>query len=231
MRRFGFLFLTLLLVTAPTAWAQEDTNTGTTPGKQRCDACGTDPTGQGICFEAESCAVLMPCVTNADCPAGRACLVDNCCAAPKDKSCALLCDDPACSNPGTCGGYKDCEPLLVTLASFEADYEDGKVQLTWTTSSEIDNAGFRVLKLRPGRGRYAKDGRVVHAVLDIVTPSLIPAAGTELSGASYKYVDGTRQSPGVVYYYLEDIDYLGAATLHGPVIVDIPQVRKRSHSR
>ena len=228
MKQLGVLCFAVLLIAASTASAQELTNSGSDGvEKQSCDVCGTDPEGRGICFEGESCDNLVPCNTNADCPVGRACLVDNCCNPPRDRSCALLCDEPECGNPGVCGAYTDCEPLLVNLASFEATVEDGKVVLTWTTSSEIDNVGFRLLRARPDRGRLAKDGREIQVVLDIVTRNLIPASGKELSGASYKYVDTARQQPGVVYYYLEDTDFYGKATLHGPVTVDIPKTRER----
>ena len=57
-----------------------------------------------------------------------------------------------------CGG-----PLLVELLYFEARGFDDYVKLTWGTASELDCAGFHLLR-RSGDGTYAR-----------ITESLIPA--------------------------------------------------------
>ena len=46
----------------------------------------------------------------------------------------------------------------------------------------------------------------------------LPAQGSELAGASYRYLDETAP-PTALRYWLEDIASTGAVTRHGPVTV------------
>ncbi len=220
MKKTLFACLGLIVLASVAAEAAEPTNSGGAE-KQICEVCGTDVSGAGVCFEGESCAGLQSCTTNADCPSGRACIIDDCCN--RGPLCALLCDEPDCGNPGVCGTYTECDPLLVDLASFEAEVVGGKVHLTWSTSAETDNAGFRLLRARGKQPGVGKTGPRSEVSISIVSAQMIPAAGNGLGGASYKHVDNARHQPGVVYYYLEDIDYYGKATLHGPISVVIPK--------
>ena len=108
------------------------------------------------------------------------------------------------------GNIADCVTLSVSLESFTATYTRGSVLIQWTTLAEIDNVGFRILRQREGGKLLA------------ITRSLIPAAGSEVSGATYRFVDDAVQPPGAISYYLEDIDLHGQATRHGPIVVRIP---------
>jgi hypothetical protein len=96
-------------------------------------------------------------------------------------------------------------PTVITLASFDAERNnDGTITLLWRTAVETDNAGFNLYRA-PGRdGPYLK-----------INDQLISGQGTGY-GASYSYVD---ESPGdgTLYYKLEDIDYNGVSTFHGPI--------------
>ena len=118
-----------------------------------------------------------------------------------------------------CNGLVDlddpaCDPLLVVLESFTAEVERKGVRLNWTTSSEMDNVGFLVLRAREGDEP------------ELLTGRLIPAQGSELTGADYEYFDATARRPGVYHYYLEDIDTTGAKTMHGPVTVELDPGRQ-----
>jgi hypothetical protein len=96
-------------------------------------------------------------------------------------------------------------PLVVSLASFEAAPGDGRVDLQWQTASEIDNAGFAVLR------RDVRTGKV-----ERVNPKLIPGAGTSTTGGSYSFVD-TKALNGKNYLYmLEDWDVNAMNTIHPP---------------
>ncbi len=106
------------------------------------------------------------------------------------------------------------QPLAIELASFEATVVPKGVRLEWTTVREVDNAGFRILRDRPGSGQK-------HAT--VMTPAPIPPRGSDLSGATYVWIDRSAQPDGPVEYWLEDIDNRGQATLHGPVIVGLPK--------
>ncbi len=109
----------------------------------------------------------------------------------------------------------DCSPLLVVLRSFTAEWTKDGVLVRWSTASEINNVGFRLL-----RGHQAPSGR---ERLELLTPQVIPPAGTELYGADYEFLDESAQPGSVLYYYLEDIDLLGGVTRHPPVVLGIPE--------
>jgi hypothetical protein len=98
----------------------------------------------------------------------------------------------------------------VDLEYFTASVENGAVVLKWKTIAEVDNVGFRILRLRDASQAES---------LRILTPQLIPAQGNELSGATYEHVDVSTRGAGVFHYFLEDTDVHGVATLHGPVSV------------
>jgi hypothetical protein len=102
------------------------------------------------------------------------------------------------------------EPTVITLSSFTATSSDRKVILTWTTASEIDNAGFNLYRSVSEGGDYLK-----------INSSLIQAKGSPTQGASYQYVDETVKNRKTYYYKLEDIDLNGTSTMHGPVSVEV----------
>ena len=90
------------------------------------------------------------------------------------------------------------EPLPVTLSYFQAERTEVGIILKWTTESELDNAGFNILRSE------TKDGE-----FKIVNPKLIQGAGTTSERNTYTWTDTTAK-PNVVYYYrIEDISYAG----------------------
>jgi hypothetical protein len=113
------------------------------------------------------------------------------------------CDCPN-TRRGTRDGNGDC--TVATLTSFTITASYGKVKLKWETASEIDNAGFHIMR---AVGDDWKDGD--YSTVIRLTDKLIPAKG---DGASYSYTDSNVKS-GVTYYYaLEDIDLFGKSTVH-----------------
>ncbi|MCX5903378.1 MAG: choice-of-anchor E domain-containing protein [Proteobacteria bacterium] len=108
---------------------------------------------------------------------------------------------------GTAAVTYEYEPAtLVTLSSFTATAQAGRVTLEWTTASEIDNAGFNIYRAESENGEYVQ-----------INESMIPAQGSSTQGASYQIVDEGLQNRKTYYYKLEDIDLNGTATMHGPV--------------
>ena len=101
-------------------------------------------------------------------------------------------------------------PLAVDLLYFTASASADRVLLEWETATELDNAGFRIWR-SPSRG----EGYVV------ITEALIPARGGPTGGAYYSYEDRDVASGRTYYYKLEDVDYDGVRTLHGPVSVAV----------
>ena len=98
------------------------------------------------------------------------------------------------SSPGQTRGT----PLPVNLSTFRPILEDGKVVIHWTTESELDNAGFNILRSETRNGEYKQ-----------VNSELIAGHGTTGERHTYKWVDQTAK-PGVVYYYqIEDVSFAG----------------------
>jgi len=97
------------------------------------------------------------------------------------------------------------DSTAVTLASLAARPAGGGVALAWTTGSEVDAAGFHVLRAPAEQGPYTR-----------LDAQLIPARGTGTGGASYAWLDRTAEPGRTWFYQLEDVDIRGAAATHGP---------------
>lgn len=113
-------------------------------------------------------------------------------------------DNPAClwariAEPDT--------SLAVSLASFQAEWIDNEVAVTWDTVSEINNLGFNLYR-----------SETPDQVGELITPQMIPSqAPGGLQGFSYSFVD-SDVTPGQTYWYtLGDLEMSGLETLHGPV--------------
>ncbi len=99
-------------------------------------------------------------------------------------------------------------PTAVKLISFTAADSAEGVLIQWQTASETDNLGFNLYRAETETG-----DRV------LLNSSLIPTnmpPGSPI-GASYEYLDATAAAGSTYYYWLEDVDLAGVATLHGPV--------------
>jgi len=94
---------------------------------------------------------------------------------------------------------------IIELSSFTANPSDKKVFISWTTASEIDNAGFNLYRAESENGEYVK-----------INASLIPAEGSPTQSATYEFIDENVRNR-TTYYKLEDIDLNGQGTIHGPV--------------
>ena len=89
--------------------------------------------------------------------------------------------------------------LPVQLSHFRPDLTDtGAVVINWTTESEVDNAGFNILRSETKTGEFK-----------VITAQLIPGAGTTAERNTYTWTDTTAK-PNVVYYYqIEDVSLDG----------------------
>ena len=104
-------------------------------------------------------------------------------------------DDEDVGTPGyTPGGV-----LPVQLSSFYSKRNDaGAVIITWSTESELDNAGFNILRSLSRAGEFTR-----------INAQLIPGAGTTGEKNTYTWTD-TSARPNVVYYYqIEDVSLDG----------------------
>ncbi len=105
-------------------------------------------------------------------------------------------------------------PTAVTMASIFVEFdEQGAVVLNWTTTAEFDNWGFNIY-----RAEVNDPDRAVK-----INPDLIPGQGQSVMGATYRYVDNTVESGKTYWYWVEDVDFDGHGTWHGPVEVYVPE--------
>lgn len=100
---------------------------------------------------------------------------------------------------GTPGIRAAGHPLPVQLSHFRPDLTDtGTAVIHWTTESEVDNAGFNILRSQTRKGEFK-----------VVNAQLIPGAGTTAERNTYTWTDTTAK-PNVVYYYqIEDVSFAG----------------------
>ena len=98
------------------------------------------------------------------------------------------------STPGQTVG----QPLPVSLSYFRPTLENGEIVIRWTTESELDNAGFNILRSDSRNGEFKQ-----------VNAEMIHGHGTTGERHTYKWVDATAK-PGFVYYYqIEDVSFAG----------------------
>lgn len=115
---------------------------------------------------------------------------------------------------GNSESFVNCKRTAITLASFGAKASGSTVALEWVTGTEVNNAGFNLYRATSLDGPRTK-----------VNPYLVVASGEGASGASYKYLDAPGY--GSFFYWLEDVDYSGMTTLHGPVMVVLSPAFRR----
>ena len=96
-------------------------------------------------------------------------------------------------------GIRAGQALPVQLSQFRPDRtETGTVVIQWTTESEMDNAGFNILRSQTRMGEFK-----------VINAQLIPGAGTTAERNTYTWTDTTAK-PNVVYYYqIEDVSFDG----------------------
>ena len=89
-------------------------------------------------------------------------------------------------------------PVPVSLSFFRPTLENGIVTIRWTTESELDNAGFNILRSNNRSNGFKQ-----------MNTALIQGAGTTGERSTYKWID-TAVKPGIVYYYqIEDVSFAG----------------------
>ena len=90
-------------------------------------------------------------------------------------------------------------PLAINLASFTAAVQDGTVELTWETVSEIDLLGFDVYRATSEDGPWTK-----------LNETMIPAQNPGASqGSTYQAAD-PGLSAGQYWYRLDWVEATGA---------------------
>jgi hypothetical protein len=93
------------------------------------------------------------------------------------------------------------DPTSVTLDWVDAIPGTAQVEVQWATTTELDTAGFNVLRSTSESGPWEQ-----------ANDDLIVARGEDMGGAQYSFVD-TGLAGGVTYYYmLQEILLTGGST-------------------
>ena len=98
------------------------------------------------------------------------------------------------------------EQVAVELSSFVGSVVEDRVLINWTTASQTNNAGFRVLR--------STDGETYEVVSE-----LIAGAGTTDQLMDYIFEDTSLPAAEIVYYVLEQVDLDGTVTRSNPIEV------------
>jgi hypothetical protein len=112
---------------------------------------------------------------------------------------------------GACdmGAYEAQSVLAVTLESFSANSQAEHVLVTWETASELGNTGFNL---------YRTGSADPPTGADLLT--FAPSQGPDSAqGFAYSHQDFAVTAGQTYWYWLEDVDISGAATMHGPASV------------
>ena len=101
--------------------------------------------------------------------------------------------------------YQSSVALPVELASFVGKVEEDIIQLSWTTLSEANNAGFEIEKSINGH--------------DFVNIGSVEGTGNSLRVTTYAFVDD-HPNNGTNYYRLKQVDFDGAFEYSTVIAVD-----------
>ena len=112
-------------------------------------------------------------------------------------------------------------PLPIQLTSFTAspEVESGKVDLAWSTASEVNNYGYYVQ-----RSAFATSGFVD------LPGGFVPGSGTSLTETKYSWIDQNPLS-GSNYYLLKQVDLDGSFRFSDPLKVVVSPVAGVDNSR
>ena len=98
-------------------------------------------------------------------------------------------------------GFRRGSALPVSLSSFRPvrDQATGEVVIRWVTESELNNAGFNILRSETKNGEF----KVINV------KGIVPGNGTTSERHVYIYTDTTAK-PNLTYYYrIEDVSFDG----------------------
>ncbi len=89
--------------------------------------------------------------------------------------------------------------LPVSLSKFRPErLDDGSIRIVWITESELNNAGFNILRSEKRDGEYKQ-----------INTKLIAGQGTTSERTTYTHTD-TSAKPNVIYYYqIQDVSLDG----------------------
>ena len=107
-------------------------------------------------------------------------------------------------------------PLPVELSSFSGKCRNGNIELTWTTSTELNNAGFEIGRMSRN---YKQPGTTGWIKIGYVTGS-----GNSNSPKNYSYLDKNIPDNGIYSYRIKQIDKDGKYKYSNPITVEVRNI-------
>ena len=97
-------------------------------------------------------------------------------------------------------GFRAGGALPVELSHLRParDKATGQVVITWSTQSELNNAGFFIKRSQQRNGEFK-----------VINATMVPGAGTTSEKQFYAYTDTTAEGNVVYYYQIEDVSFDG----------------------
>jgi hypothetical protein len=105
---------------------------------------------------------------------------------------------------------EDCGAMPVKLASFTGTYAGGIATLNWSTSQELNNDRFEVLRSNDGK--------------DFELVATVAGAGNSFTPKSYRYDDHVAASGNNIFYKLKQIDKDGRFTFSNVIRLSVNSV-------
>ena len=110
----------------------------------------------------------------------------------------------------------DCGLVVIKtylmLGDVNGTTDGGKAVLTWQTSSETGESAFDIMRRDAPTGEWVK-----------VNANSLPAVGTTMRGAVYRYPDNNASAGKTYEYQIVSIDIHGVRCAHGPYSVTYPE--------
>ncbi len=92
--------------------------------------------------------------------------------------------------------------LFVSATDFVATSSSGAVKLSWTTASEVENAGFNVLREDPGKSEFK-------LIASYTSDATLRGVGTSSTGRDYDYTDYNVEAGKMYKYEIESVSTNG----------------------
>ncbi|KAA3613280.1 MAG: T9SS C-terminal target domain-containing protein [Calditrichaeota bacterium] len=104
--------------------------------------------------------------------------------------------------------------LPVELSSFSANRVNGSNVISWVVQSELENAGFNILRAVNNEHQSPEMDSFVK-----VNEDLILGRGNASTKKTYSFTDNFDPKNQKVWYIIQDVSYAGKVENHGPVLL------------
>lgn len=88
-------------------------------------------------------------------------------------------------------------------------YSNPSINVEWSTASELEVAGFNILRADNPDGPFVQ-----------INETLVPSSDDPLTGGEYLFEDFNVAGGARYFYQLQEVELSGAVIIHGPVEVE-----------